>query len=106
MVRFFILLVQAGGLALLAAPFLISSLYVDQRGIAITGRVYSKSEVVAVRYSSWSRYWEVTVEYWAPDQARVSFLNARPNPEHYVARAKGEYRNVKFLRQADIRGVQ
>ena len=53
MLRGLILLLLISGVALLAAPFLLSSLAVDDRGITIPGRVVSKSETVTVHYSDW-----------------------------------------------------
>jgi hypothetical protein len=51
------------GVAVVVAPFLISSLYVDQRGVEMTGARASKREDVTTRYAGWTRTSEVTVEY-------------------------------------------
>jgi hypothetical protein len=102
MLRGFILLVLVGGLVLLASPFVISSLYVDQRGITITGRVYFKREVVTIHNSGWNRYAQATIEYAAPDQSGVSFFDARLDPEHYDALHKGQAVSLHYLRRRDI----
>src|SRR5947209_8508735 len=101
MLRVLILLVLLGGLVFLAAPFVVSSVYLDQRGIAIPGQVYFKRETVSVRYSVWSRTSEVTIEYHAPDQSGVSFFNAHLDPEHYDALRKGETVQLHYLQRRD-----
>src|SRR5216684_8729690 len=102
MLRGFILLLLVGGLALLAAPFLISSLYVDQRGITISGQVFHKRETVTVHYSGWKRSPEVTIQYAPPDQSGVSFFTARLDSAGYDALHKGQTVSLHYLRHSDI----
>jgi len=42
MLRAFVWVVLLSAVALVAAPIMLASLYVDQRGVALTGHVYSK----------------------------------------------------------------
>src|SRR4051812_12688983 len=60
MLRGLILLILFLGLAVLALPFLLSSMYVDQRGVTIPGRVSAKREDVTVYYATVKRSCEVT----------------------------------------------
>jgi len=83
MVRALILLLLVGGFVLLMAPFAISSLWIDQRGIEIPGQVFSKDERVVVRDSTWIRSAEVTVEYDPPHESMVAFLTATVSPERF-----------------------
>jgi hypothetical protein len=100
--RGLILLIIVSGLVLLASPFLISSLYVDQRGITLPGRVYNKSETVTVHYSGWKRLSEVTIEYHPPDESGVSFFNVRLDPDQYDALHTGEAVGLHYLRRQDV----
>jgi hypothetical protein len=100
--RGLILLIIVFGLVLLASPFVISSLYVDQRGIALPGRVFSKSETITVPYSGWKRSAEVTIEYHPADESSVGYFNARLDPEEYDAFHKGEMVGLHYLRRQDI----
>jgi hypothetical protein len=93
------------GLAVLVAPFLISSLYVDQRGIDMTGRVYSKREDVTTRYGGWTRTSEVTVQYDSPEPVGVSFFGIRMDPERYDGFRVGERVKLHYLRHSDIPDV-
>lgn len=102
MLRGLILLLLVCGLVLLVSPLLISSLYVDQRGIDLPGHVYSKSETVTVHYSAWTRSSEVTVEYDSSEPAGVSFFVVRMDPEHYDALRIGETVKLHYLRRRDI----
>lgn len=60
--------IVAAGL-LLAAPFALSSWYIEERGVEVAGRVFSKSEFVTVSNSEWRRTCRVTVTY-TPRRAR------------------------------------
>lgn len=102
MLRRLILLILIAGAAVLALPFLVSSRYVDERGITIPGRVYSKTETVTVHYSGWRRSCELTVEYSPPDTASVAFLGVRLLPQQYDAFHKGEAVSLHYLQQKDI----
>jgi hypothetical protein len=101
MLRGLILLILAIGLAVLAAPFVISSLYVDERGITIPGRVTSKSETVTVHYSDWKRVSDVTIEYSSPETAGVSFFTVPLDFERYDALHKGDTVSLHYLRPQD-----
>src|SRR5205085_2918295 len=102
MLRGLISLLFLCGLALLAAPFLVSSLYIDERGITIPGRVYSKSEIVLVHYSGWQRRTEVTIEYSPPETAGVTFFGARLDPQQYDALHAGQSVSLHYLRREDV----
>ena len=102
MLRGLIRLTLGCGLVLLASPFLISSLYLDQRGVAWTGRVHSKREDVSVNSSGWRRVSEVTVQYDLPEGAGVSFFTVRMDPQHYDALHAGETVKLHYLRRSDI----
>ncbi len=102
MLRGLIFLVLGCGLVLLVSPFLISSLYLDQRGIAWTGHVSSKSETVTVNSSGWTRVSEVTVQYDLPGGAGVSFFGVRTDPERYDELHIGETVKLHYLRRRDI----
>ena len=93
------------GVALLAAPFVISSRYVDQRGITIPGKVFSKRETVTLRYSSWTRDSEATIEYWPADESGTLFYTARLTPERYDSLHKGETVTLRYLRRQDTPNV-
>ena len=105
MLRGLILLIVLSGVALLVSPFLISSLYVDERGIKIPGRVGSKRETVAVHYSDWKRSSAAKVEFYPPDEAGVSFFNLPLDPEHYDALKIGETVKLHYLRRQDVPSV-
>jgi hypothetical protein len=102
MLRGLILLTVVGGLVLFVSPFVISSLYVDQRGVEMMGRVISKREDVTVHYSAWRRTSEVTIRYDTPDLPGVSFFEVRMDPEHYDAFHIGERVKLHYLRRRDI----
>ena len=93
------------GVVLLVSPFLISSLYVDQRGIEMTGRVYSKREDVTMRYGGWTRTSEVTVEYDSPEPVGVAFFGIRMDPERYDTFHIGDKVKLHYLRHSDIPDV-
>lgn len=102
MLRALIRLALVFGLVLLVSPFLISSLYLDQRGIDLTGHVYSKREDVTVNSSGWTRTSEVTIQYDLPDGAGVSFFTVRMGGEYYDAFHAGEKVKLHYLRRGDI----
>src|SRR5947209_5473689 len=102
MLRTLILLTIMAGLVVLASPFVISSLYVDKRGVAIPGHVYSKREDVTVQYSGWKRSTEVTIEYDSPDTHGVEFFKIYPDPQDYDEFHTGQTVNLHYLRRQDI----
>ncbi len=102
MLRGLLILVFVGVSALLTLPFLMSSLYIDQRGIAIPGHVYSKREDAIVQYSTWYRSCEVTFEYWAPEESAVSFLKVELPPDQYDTFSKGQPVQLHYLRRQDV----
>jgi hypothetical protein len=73
--------------ALITLPFLVSSLYIDQRGVIIPGRVHSKSESVVIQYSGLKHFSEVTLEYSKPDGTGESFFVVRLSPAEYPRRS-------------------
>jgi hypothetical protein len=88
--------------ALLVLPFLVSSLYIDQRGITILGHVYSKREYVTVHHTDLRRSSEITVEYTKPDGTGVSFLTAHLSPADYDETRVGQTVNLHYLRPEDV----
>lgn len=105
MLRGLILVILVGGVALLAAPFVISALYVDQRGITIPGRVFSKRETVTVRDSGWTRASEATIEYSPPDQSGPVFFTTHLSPDQYDALHTGQTVSLRYLQRRDIPAV-
>jgi hypothetical protein len=97
MLRVLILLILICGAALFTLPFLVSSVYVDQRGITIPGKVYSKREDVSVHNSTWKRSCEMTVEYSPPDTRGVAFLGVQLLPEQYDEFRKGQTVSLHYL---------
>ena len=89
-------------MVLLVSPLLISSLYVDQRGVNLTGQVYAKREDVTVHHSAWTRSSEVTIRYDTPELPGVSFFVVRLNPELYDTFHIGERVKLHYLRRRDI----
>jgi len=102
MIRNAIILLFCLGTVLLVAPFAISSLWIDERGIAIPGHVFSKDEWVVVRDSSWTRSLEVTVEYDPPHEATVAFLKAKVSPDRFDQLKKGDLVSLRYLRREDV----
>ncbi|MCU1292243.1 MAG: hypothetical protein JWP08_1093 [Bryobacterales bacterium] len=102
MLRGLILLVLLSLAALLILPFLVSSLYIDQRGITIPGHVYSKREDVTVHYTDMHRSSEITVEYTKPDGTGVSFLTACLSPADYDGMRVGQNVSLRYLRPEDV----
>jgi hypothetical protein len=105
MLRSLLGLLLLGGTALITLPFLMSSLYVDQRGIEIPGHVYSKREDAIVQYSTWYRSCEVTVEYQGPDDPGVSFMKVELAPDQYDSFRKGQEVKLHYLRRQDVPDV-
>jgi hypothetical protein len=91
-----------GGIALVAAPFLVSSLFIDRHGIEIEGRVFAKAESLRTRYSSWSRDADVTVEYSPPDGAGVTFFHTSLDSADYDTFHKGQRVAVHYLQRRDL----
>ena len=102
MLRGLLILLVVGVLALMTLPFLMSSLYIDQRGVEISGYVYSKREDAIVQYSTWYRSCEVTFEYWAPEESGVSFLKMELPPDQYDSFSKGQEVQLHYLRRHDV----
>lgn len=90
------------GVALVAAPMILASLYVDQRGVALNGRVYSKSEYLRMNQGSWTRTSEVSFEYTLPETGGVSFFNVDMAPEKYDEYHIGQAVAVHYLRREDV----
>jgi hypothetical protein len=85
-----------------AAPFLLSSLYIDRYGVEVPGKVYAKSEYMRLDHSTWSRRAEVTVEYWPPDSGTVAFFNTAFDPAAYDTYHKGQAVTVHYLKQSSL----
>jgi len=104
MIRGLIWILLLGITGLIAAPMILASLYLDQRGVELTGHVYSKSEYVgALRGTdTWSRRSEVTFEYTLPETGGVSFFNVAMEPAKYDEYHKGQTVKLHYLRREDI----
>jgi hypothetical protein len=103
--RGLILIALVCGVVVLVSPFLISSLYIDQRGIEMAGRVYSKREDITMRYAGWTRTSEVTVGYDSPEPVGVAFFAIRMDPERYDTFHVGDKVRLHYLRHSDIPDV-
>jgi hypothetical protein len=90
------------GVALVAAPMLLASLYVDQRGVALTGHVSSKSEYVRLNHGAWTRSSEVSFEYTLPETGGVSYFTVDMAPGTYDEFHAGQTVTVHYLRRQDI----
>ena len=75
---------------------------VDQRGIPLQGRVWSKSEVAQQRYSNWQRVCELTLEYQPPDSGTVGFLKTELPPDIFDRFHKGQTVPLHYLPEADL----
>jgi hypothetical protein len=100
--RALILFLLISGVVLFSLPFLVSSFYVDQRGVTIPGKVYSKREDVTVHNSTWKRSCEMTVEYSPPDTAGVAFLGVQLPPDRYDEFHKGQTVSLHYLPRKDV----
>lgn len=92
-------------LGLVTAPFLLSSLALDERGISIPGKVFAKSETVHVRRSSWSRSTSATVQYEPPDTSSASFFDVELSPERYDSWHAGSPVALRYLPLRDVPAV-
>jgi len=104
MIRVLVWILLFCGAALFIVPMALASLYLDQRGVELSGHVYSKSEYVRLLRGtwSWSRSSEVTFEYTLPETGGVSFFNVAMEPEKYDEYHKGQSVKVHYLRREDI----
>ena len=105
MLRGLIVLLLIAGLAFVVAPFLLSSLALDEHGIAIPGRVFSKSETVKVHYSSWKRSSDVTFRYEPPDDGGVAFFALSLTPGQYDTLHVGDTVRLRYLLRRDVPDV-
>ena len=90
------------GAALLAAPFLVSSLYIDRYGVEVPGKVYAKNESMRVSNSTWSRRAEITVQYWPPDSGTLAFFNTELDTATYDTYHKGQAVTIHYLKQSNL----
>jgi hypothetical protein len=74
----------------LVLPFLLSSLYIDQRGVTIPGHIWHKREYVSARYGTVKRRADITVEYWKPDGSGVAYLDVPLADAEYDASHVGQ----------------
>lgn len=91
----------AAGL-LLAAPFVLSWSYIDERGIEIAGKVFDKREFVTVRHSEWRRSCEVMVWYETPDEPGGSYAVANIDPVLFDRLHKDGTAAVRYLHRRDL----
>lgn len=88
------------GMAVL--PFLLSSLYIDQRGVNIPGHVSYKREYLSTRYGTLKRHAAITVEYSKPDGSGVGFLDVPLPDAEYDASHVGQTVSLHYLRPQDL----
>lgn len=100
--RPFVRLLLLTAVLLLIAPFLVSSLLVDQRGVLIPGQVVSKDEYITVSYSSWTRHLEAALRYQPPDDGSVAFLTAAVGQEQFDALRKNDSVQLRYLLKRDL----
>jgi hypothetical protein len=105
MVRQFFRLAILAGLLVVAAPFLLSWLLIDTRGVEIQGKVFDKREHVEVDDSTWKRICEVTVTYKAPDEVGMPYRVGRVTPEQFDTMHKGGSARLRYLRREDLPNV-
>jgi hypothetical protein len=94
-----------GGLLVVVAPFVLSWLAIDRRGVEISGKVFDKREHVEVDDSTWKRVCEVTVTYAAPDEAGTPYRVGRVSPEQFDELHKGGSARLRYLRREDMPNV-
>jgi hypothetical protein len=102
MLRGLILVALVSGVAFLMTPFVLASRQLDARGITIQGRVHHKSEYTRIRYSTWERTRDVSVEYPVPETGGVSFFSVHPDEQHYDALHTNQVLPVRYLLRRDI----
>jgi hypothetical protein len=105
MLTWLLRVVLLAGAALLIAPFLLSSLATDERGVTIDGVVAAKSETVHVRHAKWERNEEVTFRYRSPDYDGDQFYKSAPGLTRYDALHPGDKVQLHYLRLADVPDV-
>ncbi len=103
--RFLVRIVLLLLATVLVLPFVLSSLYIDQRGVIIPGRVAYKREDVVVRYSKFERSSEVTIEYSKPDGSGVDYQKVQVSPAEYDAKHIGQAVSLHYLRPQDLPDV-
>ncbi len=67
LIRTLVGLAWLAAFALLGAPFLLSSLALDNKGITLPATVASMSETMHVTGGSWTRSPEIALRYQPPD---------------------------------------
>lgn len=88
--------------AVLAAPFVWTSLALDERGVVIPGTVSSKREDARVHGASWTRTSEVTFRYEVPESLSAAFFTVNLSPEEYDSFHVGQQISVRYLRAVDV----
>lgn len=102
MARAALAIVLLSAIALMTLPFVVSSLYIDRRGVTIPGHVFHKTESVSLRYSSMYRRTHITVEYSKPDGSGVGFLDVPLSETEYDATHVGQPVSLHYLRPEDL----
>ena len=103
--RILILLVLGGLIAFLAWPFVMALQALDERGIALAGKISYKSEYVRTRYGTIEVVRDTTVEYSIPETGGVSYFKVYPTVERFDAWKPGEAVKLRYLREADVPDV-
>jgi hypothetical protein len=97
MARGLIFLLLVAGIAFLASPFVVTSLALDNRGVAIPGRIHYKRENIRVRYSGWGRTADATIEYTIPETGEVTFFDVHPSLQQYDAMHINQPVQLRYL---------
>jgi hypothetical protein len=102
MFRYLPSLILITAVIFIAAPFLLSSLAVDERGVPISGRVIAKTETVTVSQSIWDRTAAVTVQYQPPDFALKREMRTEMSTDRYDRLHIGDTVPLHYLLQRDV----
>src|SRR4051812_41956470 len=88
--------------AFLAWPFVAASRALEEHGIVLAGRVYQKSETVAIHYSGWEVSREITIEYPLPETGGVSFFAVKADAERFDGFHVKQPVSVRYLLHRDV----
>ncbi|HWC99299.1 MAG TPA: hypothetical protein VG456_21215 [Candidatus Sulfopaludibacter sp.] len=89
-------------LAVLAAPFVLTSRAVNEHGILLPGTVYHKSESFSSGYSDWTVSRDVTIQYTLPETGGAGFFTSHPIAAHYDAIRLKQPVQIRYLPRKDL----
>ena len=102
MVRGALAILLLAVIGVITLPFIVSNLYIDQRGVTIPGHVYFKRETVSLRDSTMTRTPEVTIEYSKPDGTGVTFFDVPMTDAEYDSMHVSQPVSLHYLRPEDL----